>query len=291
MYLKKQWKKDLRICASYLKSHGTSYFAATKLFKKKELRQATYALYAFVRVADEYVDNPEEGQTPEQIMARLDEYQELWTHAYEHKDSTDPVLRAASHVFHTYGIPFQYSLDFLAAMKQDVTVSRYASYADLEVYMYGSAAVVGLMMTYVIGYHKDQALVHARQLGEAMQLTNFLRDIREDFAKRDRIYLPQDELTHYGVSEQELYDWQMTPKFKSFMAFQVARARSLYAEAELGIPMLKKDGQFAVLASARLYAAILDKIEAQEYDIFRSRAHTTKKEKLAIIKQAKRELA
>jgi phytoene synthase len=157
--------------------------------------------------------------------------------------------------------------------------------------MYGSAAVVGLMMTYVIGYHKDQALVHARQLGEAMQLTNFLRDIREDFAKRDRIYLPQDELTHYGVSEQELYDWQMTPKFKSFMAFQVARARSLYAEAELGIPMLKKDGQFAVLASARLYAAILDKIEAQEYDIFRSRAHTTKKEKLAIIKQAKRELA
>ena len=120
--------------------------------------------------------------------------------AYENQTSPHPILHITAQTWRNYEIPFEYSTAFIDAMIQDTHVSRYETYADLERYMYGSAAAVGLMMGHVIGFSDPVALEHAKKLGYAMQLSNFLRDIEEDYFQRGRVYLPQDELAEYSLS-------------------------------------------------------------------------------------------
>jgi phytoene synthase len=280
---------DVRVCRKLQKKYGKSYYFATKLFPK-DMRDATNVLYAFFRLPDEIVDNPVLA-TPDAIENQLLLWKELWTAAYEgtmgwEKKVPDdfwiPVLRATSEVFHVYEIPFEYSEDFIKAMLQDVKKSTYASYAELERYMYGSAAVVGLMMTHVIGFTDKRALLYAEELGYAMQLTNFLRDIREDWEGRGRIYLPGDELKSFGITPEDLSGHNVSEMFKRFMGFQMSRARALYVSADEGVALLNKDGQFAVKVASTLYEAILDKIEEAQYDVFEKRVRTNMMEKLVL---------
>jgi phytoene synthase len=185
-----------------------------------------------------------------------------------------------------FDIPYAYSEAFLDAMIQDTWKKRYATYEELEQYMYGSAAVVGLMMSHVIGF-KDDALEYAKKLGYAMQLTNFLRDIREDLEQRDRLYLPQDELARYGITEQDLRAHQMSAAMEAFMKFQIARADRLYDEANLGIQLLDRRGRYAVRSASDLYRAILRKIEQQNYNVFLKRASTSTLEKIRLSIQSR----
>lgn len=274
-------KADLEYCKALHKRHGKSYFFATRFFPQ-EMREATYVLYAFFRVPDEFVDNPTEP-TSGAILAQLSEWRDAWRACYQTGESDQPVLRATKVVFDHFNIPYEYSEDFLQAMIQDVTVDRYQTYEELEYYMYGSAAVVGLMMSYVIGFTDRRALEYAKQLGYAMQLTNFLRDIKEDWTDRQRIYMPIDELAQFDLSEKDIMGERYSADFVRFMEYQVDRARQLYAEAEQGIAMLDKRGQFAVRAASRLYGAILGKIEDVEYNIFAGRVHTSFFEKIALV--------
>lgn len=272
---------DLTHCKALNKQHGKSYFFATRFFPR-EVREATYVLYAFFRVPDEFVDNPEDPSAAA-VTDRLTRWREDWRACYKTGETSDSVLRATKVVFDYFDIPYQYSEDFLQAMIQDVTVDRYATYLDLEYYMYGSAAVVGLMMTYVIGFKDPKALEYAKQLGYAMQLTNFLRDIREDWVDRQRIYMPLDELARFNLSEDTIKEEECSDAFVQFMQFQVSRARDLYKQAEEGIPLLHKRGRIAVRAASRLYGAILDKIEAAEYNVFAGRVHTSFFEKCRLM--------
>jgi phytoene synthase len=168
-------------------------------------------------------------------------------------------------------------------MIQDITVSRYATYAELEEYMYGSAAVVGIMMSYVIGFKDEGTLERAKALGEAMQLTNFLRDIQEDYRDRGRIYVPLEDLARFGVSEDDFREQKMSPEFIELMRFEIDRARKLYAYAEPGIAELAPSGRFAIRLASRVYAAILIKIEQAGYNVFLGRVKTTKFEKLTLL--------
>ena len=258
------------ICRRIHAKHGKSYYFATRFFPK-ELRLATYALYAFFRLPDEIVDNP----TTNDARGALERFREEWRSG----TSVQPVLLAARDTFDRYAIPYEYSEAFLEAMIQDTWKKRYATYEELEQYMYGSAAVVGLMMSHVIGF-QDDALDYAKKLGYAMQLTNFLRDIREDLEQRDRIYLPKDELERYGITEESLRAHQMTAAMEAFMKFQIARADRLYEEANGGIRLLNRRGRFAVRAASDLYRAILRKIEQQKYNVFLKRASTSTLEKI-----------
>ncbi len=265
------------------KKHGKSYYFATKLFPR-DTRLATYALYAFFRVPDEIVDNSpiHNNQDLKEVKSQLNDWRDKWREAYDTQTSDDSILRVTTYVFHRYKIPYQYSEDFLAAMTLDLEKSEYATYAELESYMYGSAAVVGLMMSHVIGFSDERALDHAKQLGYAMQLTNFLRDIDEDFIQRGRVYMPRDELAAHGLSMEDIAARRFSPDFKRFMQWQSERARSLYRQSDQGIPMLNPHGRFPVRVAGALYGAILDKIEQQDWNIFAGRAKTSTTEKLKL---------
>lgn len=285
-------RSDIRACKKLQKKHGKSYYFATLLFPK-DVRQATQALYAFFRVPDEIVDNPAH-KVPSDIRRELRTFEKEWRRAYKLGDTYvlsraerekpgrtlwEPVLRASAIVFHRYDIPFAYSESFLAAMVQDVDKTRYATYAELEKYMYGSAAVVGLMMAHVIGFSDKRALVYAEELGYAMQLTNFLRDIKEDFAERGRIYLPQKDIAAFDLHERDVAEGKMSDMLRRFLAFEASRARALYASADEGVALLDERGRRAVRVAAVLYEAILDKIEAARFDVYQKRLHTTFLEK------------
>jgi phytoene synthase len=273
--------EDVLICKKIHEYHGKSYAFATRLFPK-HLRDATHVLYAFFRVPDEIVDSSP-NQSHQEKQKALNAFIKEWDDAYEKQTSSHPVLRATSAVFHTYHIPKTYAEDFLHAMEQDLSVCRYETYADLEQYMYGSAAVVGLMMTYVIGYKDPTALEYAKKLGYAMQLTNFLRDIKEDFETRGRIYLPLEDLRKHHVTESDIAHQRMSENMTALLKEEIARADALYQEATLGIALLEKRGRFAVLLASRLYQEILRKIEQQNYNIFTSRAKTSFTEKIRIL--------
>ena len=277
-----------RAARALLKHHGKSYYFSTRLFPR-DLQEATCALYAFVRLPDEIVDNSPQ-KTPAEITAvrrELLDFLERWKIAYRNGDSGDQILDFAAHIFHQRGVPFEYSEAFLNAMVQDTHQTRYADYADLESYMYGSASCVGLMMSYIIGFNDAIALEHATKLGNAMQLTNFLRDIDEDYQQRGRVYMPQDELKQFGLSDEDIAGQRFSPAFRQFMQWQAKRAHRLYDEANEGITLLNKEGRFAVSSASTLYRAILDKLEAQDWNPFVGRAATSGVEKVALLRRAR----
>jgi 15-cis-phytoene synthase len=261
------------------KQHGTSYYLATT-FLPRPLREAVFVLYAFVRIPDEIVDNPSPHTDPKKLLA---DWKNDWILAYDTKDSTHPILRATSRLFHHYHIPLSVSIEFIDAMIMDLTVARYRTYDDLRAYMRGSAQVVGVMLTYLFGYKNESAFVYAEALGEAMQLTNFLRDVHEDYESRGRIYLPEEDLKEYGVTEDMIRERAPTPEWITLMQHEIARARSLYRYADDGIPLLSKQAQRPVRIASRLYEAILDEIELQKYDVFTRRARVSGWRKFIII--------
>jgi phytoene synthase len=281
-------RADFTVCQALHAKHGKSYYFATRFFPEEQ-RLATFALYAFFRVPDDLVDETyvHDG---EKARAALIHWREEWRKAYEGFPTDEPVLRATAFTFHRFKIPYEYSESFLEAMLQDATKTRYERYDELCNYMYGSAVVVGLMMTYVIGFSDPIALKYAQALGEAMQLTNFLRDIREDYEERDRIYVPMQELEAFGMSEAHIRQHTCDEYWTAFMQFQIQRCDELYTEAQKGIPLLHSSGRLAVAVASRLYQEILRKIEGQDYNIFTSRAHTSTWEKVKLSVQTWRSL-
>lgn len=278
-YSKEDFVKDVPLARKLQKQHGTSYYFATTFFPR-DIRDATYALYGFFRLPDEIVDSAQ-GTDNEEVKKILTEFQNDWKQCYKGKGSENPIIRAAVFVFHTYNIPFALSTDFLDAMMQDTEKTSYANYSELEQYMYGSACTVGLMMSHVIGFKRALTLEYAKKLGVAMQLTNFLRDIGEDYAHRGRIYMPQDELDRFKVTD-EIETGRMSPEFVSFMKFQVARARTLYRESDPGIAELHRRGQLSVRLASLLYERILTKIEEAGYNTLKSRVRTELPEKIRV---------
>jgi phytoene synthase len=164
-------------------------------------------------------------------------------------------------------------------MTMDLTVTQYDTWDDLLVYMDGSAAVIGEMMLPILEPLQPEALGHARDLGNAFQLTNFLRDIDEDL-DRNRQYVPQEDLRRFGV---DLTERRCTPAFVQLMQFEIERCRELYRNADLGVTMLPPDSARCIEAARVLYSRILEKIEAQDYDVFRQRARVSTAEKAAMV--------
>ena len=149
----------------------------------------------------------------------------------------------------------------------------------MAAYSYGVASTVGLMSMHIIGYSDSDAVLYAIKLGVALQLTNILRDVSEDW-RRGRLYLPLEELAAHGLSEADVEAGQVDDRWRAFMRFQIARNRDLYAEALPGIAFLNREGRLAVAAAAELYRAILNDIEAHDYDVFSRRAYVNAWNKL-----------
>lgn len=264
--------EDIEHCRKIAKRYGTSYYFATRFFPRK-LRQATWVLYAWVRLPDEIVDGAGPHAKAADVRAALIAWREKWHEAERTKHSDEPVLRSAAKLFDAYGIPREYGEAFLDAMLEDTVKRKYRDYEDLRRYMYGSAAVVGLMMAHIIGFTDKAALGYAEELGYAMQLTNFLRDIKEDYELRRRIYLPQDEMVRFGVLEIDISEGHFDAHMKELLRSQIARARAMFRESiDGGVPLLRPEGRRAVVLARVLYEAILDEIERRGYNVYSGRA-------------------
>jgi 15-cis-phytoene synthase len=251
-----------------MKQFGTGYYRATFLFPKK-IREDTWTLYKFVRIPDEIVDDRGSDASKKEALS---EWIENWNALYTGQATLgDGILFEMKELMIRYDIDKTYVDEFLAVMMQDITVDRYETYEELKKYMYGSACVIGIMMSHVIGY-EEEALPYAEALGEAMQLTNFLRDIREDYEGRGRIYVPLEDLKRFGVIEEHIKDHVCDDNWRELMKFQVVRARALFSYANSGIKYLHPHGRAAIWAASYIYEAILDEIEKQDYDIFVRRA-------------------
>jgi phytoene synthase len=165
-------------------------------------------------------------------------------------------------------------------MFMDEEIATYETYADLEGYMYGSAAVIGLMVTRIVGYSTDAAFEHAKKLGYAFQVTNFLRDIREDHDELGRVYMPQAELRKFDLTNDDIACRAYDQRFIDFMKFQIERNRQVYREALPGIAMLSWRGRLAVRIAYVLYKAILAEIERVNYNVYLGRVRTNFAQKL-----------
>lgn len=270
---------DWVACRSLHRRYGTTYYFSTRLFPRA-LRNRVHAIYAFVRLPDEAIDNPGE-LTSDESRVWIADWRSQFESGVAGSRPIHPAMRAFCDTVREAGIPIEEPLAFLDAMEADLTVTRYETYEGLRRYMRGSAAAVGIMMCHAVDAQIDDELMEsATRLAEAMQMTNFLRDVGED-ARRGRIYLPAEDMAQFGVTEESVLAGEVSPAFERLMQFEIARTRSLYAASDSGIARLPKGAQPAVGLARRLYAQILDKIEQRRYDVFSGRARTTTAEKIA----------
>ena len=265
-----------KITAHYSKSF---YFSAQML--PSEQRWATFALYGFCRHCDNLIDTPRQ-RTETEILREIQRLTEELQIAYNTGESQDPIIRAFILVAKASGIPIAYPLDLLNGVAMDVQQARYKTFDELSLFCYRVAAVVGLMMTHVLGYKDERAFGYAKQLGIAMQLTNILRDIKED-KEMGRLYIPQADLAAFGVTEQDIFNEKMTPQLRALIKFQIERADQYYTEAIPGISLLKTESQYAIYSAARIYRGILRKIEDQDYNPFLSRVFVSSTQKVGIL--------
>ena len=272
-------------CRQLHAAHGRTYFLATRLLPPQR-RPAIHALYGFARWVDDIMD-----ETPATNPAdQLDEIERALHTALNQTSSTDTssddqtfrggtevelVLSALLDTVSRYHIPHHYLTDFLTSMRMDLTITDYATRADLDTYVHGSAEVIGLQVLPVLGTAvPERAAPHAAALGNAFQTTNFVRDVGEDL-DRGRVYLPTDELAAFDVDRDRLL-WcrrcgKPDPPVRRALSDQVARIQALYRHADPGIAMLDPASRPCVVTARTLYGEILDRIVESGYDVFRHR--------------------
>ncbi|WP_225803091.1 phytoene/squalene synthase family protein [Streptomyces sp. NK15101] len=266
--------------------HGKTYFLATRLLPV-DRRAAVHALYGFARYADDIVDDLGAGASTDERRLALDALERQWLRAVRGEEAGEPVVRAAADTRVRYGIPARHFTDFLASMRSDLSVEEYPTYADLRSYMHGSAAVIGLQMTPVLGtvVPRAEAEPYAAALGVAFQLTNFLRDVGEDL-DRGRVYLPLDLLAAHGV-DRELLTWSRRTgcrdaRITSALRAAAALTREVYRAAEPGIERLDPVSAPCVRTAFVLYRDILGAIEKDGYAAVHRRAVVGRRRRAAV---------
>ena len=252
-------------CERMARGHYENFPVASR-FVPDTLRRHVWAVYAFARSADDFADEP-------RYAGRRAEALDFWEGELErafHGEADHPVFVALKDTIERCELPITPLRDLLTAFRMDLAVNRYPTFAVLDNYIAHSAYPVGRLVLTIFGY-KDLGLVrYSDEVCAALQLTNFIQDVGVDLAK-DRIYLPEEDLRHFGVSEESLYARQVTPEFTNLMRFEVARARAMF---ERGRPIIDKVGRELGFELAMIFqggSTILDKIEAVSYDVFRRR--------------------
>ena len=275
----------LRHCRDITRSHSRTFYFGSRFFPLAQ-RRAVWAVYATCRQGDDIADEPGGGGALAlgawwaRVQAALDGQLSL-TQA-----GPEAVSQALCWAAGQYPLPIGAFEELYRGLRMDLEGHRYQSMADLELYCRRVAGVVGFMIAPICGYRGgERTLEYALRLGQAMQLTNILRDVGEDLA-RGRVYLPEDLLAQHGVSAQMLAAGQVTPEYRALMRHLTLLARAWYREGSVGIGQLNGSGRLAVAAAARAYEGILDALERNDYDNFRYRAQVSGARKLLLLPQA-----
>ena len=260
--------------ASLTSANSRSFYLASA-FLPAHKRRGARALYGFCRVCDDIADG-----FSGQPKAQLEKWRQRALSASPPAD--DPVAVAWADTRRTFGIPQRYAEQLIDGVARDLYQTRYETFEDLATYSYGVASTVGLMSMHIIGFAGSEAIPYAIKLGVALQTTNILRDVGEDW-RMGRIYLPLEDLERFHLTEEDVAAGRVDNRWRAFMRFQIERNRQLYEEARPGIKMLEADGRFATAAAADIYGAILADIEAHDYDVFRRRAYVGSGRKLRML--------
>ena len=246
-------------CEQRAGASGSSFYYSF-LFLPAERRHAIIALYAFCREVDDTVD---ECSDPGVARTKLAWWQQEIVRMFDGRPE-HPVTQALLPAIHTYSLDQTHFHEIIAGMEMDLDQVRYASFHELSVYCYRVASVVGLLSARIFGYHNPKTADFARDLGMAFQLTNIIRDVGED-ARRNRIYLPLDELERFGISREDILAGKDTDGFTSFMVFQAERADRYYRQAMDNLHEGDRLPQLPSIIMAEIYRANLDEIRADGF--------------------------
>ncbi len=252
-------------CQERAAASGSSFYYSF-LFLEPRRRQAITSLYAFCREVDDVVD-----ECPDPVVSRskLAWWRNEVGALYEGRAS-HPVTQALTTSLKHFFLPQEQLLEIIEGMEMDLEQVRYADFKALHLYCYRVASVVGLLAAEIFGYRERQTLKYAHDLGLAFQLTNIIRDVGED-ARRGRVYLPQDELARFGVTESDLVAARYGDNFRELMKFQVERARATYRQAFAQLPAADRKAQRAGLIMAAIYQATLDEIVRDDFRVLHQR--------------------
>jgi phytoene synthase len=263
-------------CQQKAAASGSSFYYSF-LFLPREQRRAITALYAFCREVDDVVDETSEMQV---AAAKLAWWRSEIANLYAGKPQ-HPVTRALQPHTERFGITSERLNEIIDGMEMDLTQTRYLDWPGLEGYCYRVAGVVGLLAAGVFGYRSARSLEYAKDLGIAFQLTNIIRDVGED-ARKNRIYLPMDDLKRFEVPASDILNARETPRFKALMEFEAARARSFYDKAMAALPAEDRRAQRPGLIMAAIYRALLEEIERDGFRVLTQRTSLTPLRKLWI---------
>jgi 15-cis-phytoene synthase len=263
-------------CQDRAAKSGSSFYYSF-MFLPPARRRAITALYAFCREVDDVVD---EGKDVGVARSKLQWWRAEVARLYDGQ-AQHPVTQALAAHLTPFAIEKRYLNEIIDGMQMDLEQLRYFDFEGLRLYCYRVAGVVGLLAAGIFGYTDPATQQYAKKLGEALQLTNIIRDVGED-ARMGRIYLPQDDLARFGVSVQDILSNRSSPAFERLMQFQYERARQAYRDAYQLLPSADHRSQRPGLIMAALYSALLDEIKADGFKVLTQRTSLTPLRKLWI---------
>jgi phytoene synthase len=271
-------ERSYEYCRRVARRRAKNFYYSFVLLSRPQ-RNAMCAIYAFMRYCDDLSDEP--GAT----RAAIDKWRAEMEAALEGRFSDHPVWPAFYHTVRRFGIPHQYFREMIEGVQSDLEPRRFETFGQLYRYCYQVASVVGLTIVHIFGFDTRSALPLAEKCGVAFQLTNILRDIRED-AERGRIYLPLEDLRRFGVSEEDLCTGRRDERFLQLMRFEAERARAYYNESRSLLDLIHPRSRASLWALISIYSRLLERIEQSNYDVYRRRVRLPLWEKSWIVWRA-----
>jgi phytoene synthase len=273
-----QVDRSYEYCRRVARSRAKNFYYSFLLLSRQQ-RKAMCAIYAFMRYCDDLSDEPGATRAP------IEKWRAELADALEGRFSGHPVWPAFHHTVRRFGIPHEYFQEMIAGVASDTEPRNFETFQQLYGYCYQVASVVGLTIVHIFGFDTRSALPLAEKCGVAFQLTNILRDIRED-AGMGRIYLPAEDLRRFGVSEDDLRTGNRSQAFLTLMRFEAARARAYYNESLPLLDLIHPRSRPSLWALIAIYSRLLDRIEASNYDVFSQRVRLSLFEKSWIVVRA-----
>jgi phytoene synthase len=280
------------VCRGITRASAKNFYYAFQVLPKRK-RQALCAVYAFMRRCDDIADDP--GLTVEERRYKLNNWLDALHRAQQGQPSDDPILLALTDAQRKYTIPAGLLDDLATGTAMDVVepatanasekaglTVQYQTFEDLKLYCYRVASVVGLVCIHIFGYRDPAAELLAEQCGLAFQLTNIIRDVKED-AAMGRVYLPQEDLAKFGLNAAELLSAPDAARFRPLLELEADRAREGYQAGDQLIPYVSEDSQPALWVLINIYRKLLEKIAANQYDVFTGKISLTVTEKLRVL--------
>jgi phytoene synthase len=284
------------VCRGITRTAAKNFFYAFLVLPRRK-RDALCAVYAFMRRCDDITDDP--ALTLPDRRQKLDTWLDGLHRAQQGQPTDDPILLALTDAQRRFHIPAGLLDELAQGTAMDVEVEsagvdsqnpppvagltvQYKTFEDLRLYCYRVASVVGLVCIHIFGYRDPQAEPLAESCGLAFQLTNIIRDVKED-AAMGRVYLPEEDLAKFGLSAADLLSTPDAARFRPLLTLEADRAREFYASGDALIPFVSEDSQPALWVLINIYRNLLEKIAAKQYDVFTEKVSLTTREKLRVL--------